>query len=192
MIPLPEGTFRTFYGDPAWQYESKKTGGSMTSGAEQKYPTMTLDEIAALPVKDHIDKKGSVLFLWVPVPLKIDIARSDILESWGFEDYKTTIFWRKIMSAGLGHWFRGQVEECWLCTHGNIKPFGFQIPNFIQTRVGQHSKKPKEMRAIIDEAARKFNLNPKIELFSRDRIETWQVWGNQIPDDEQKMLKEVY
>lgn len=164
----------------------------MTSGAAQKYPTMTLDEIAALPVKDISDKKGSVLFLWVPVPLKIDIARSDILESWGFEDYKTTIFWRKIMSQGMGYWFRGQVEECWLCTRGKVKPFGLQIPNFIQTRVGKHSKKPEEMRAIINDVSQKFDLNPKIELFSRDRVETWEVWGNQVPDDEQKILKETY
>lgn len=185
---LPNKRFKIIYADPPWEYESKKTGGSMKSGAAQKYPTMSLEELCQMSVRNCRDiVSGSVLFLWVTTPLKYDIVKSGLVESWGFE-YKTTIYWRKIMSAGLGYWFRGQVEECWLCTSGKVKPFGLQIPNFIQSHVEKHSKKPREMRSIITEVSNKFDLKPCLELFSRDKIEGWDVWGNQVPESEQKLL----
>ena len=188
MIPFPDKKYKTIYLDPPWEYINKKTGGSMSSGAEQKYSTLCLEELGDLPIKDISDKSGAVMFLWVVCPLKYDIANSNLLSAWGFE-YKTTIYWRKITSAGLGFWLRGQVEECWLCTRGDVKAFGLQIPNFIQSKVGDHSAKPKEMRAIIDDVSLRFNLLPKIELFSRDKIEGWDSWGNQVPTSEQKLLK---
>jgi N6-adenosine-specific RNA methylase IME4 len=190
-IPFPDKTFKLIYADPAWRYDSVKIGGSMKSGASQKYPTMTLTEICNLPVSKISDPKGSVLFLWVTTPLKYEIATSGLLESWKF-DYKTTVYWRKLMSQGMGYWFRGQVEECWLCTRGKVKPFGLQIPNFIQTQIEDHSKKPKLMRQIAYDVSEKFDLKPRIELFSRDRHEGWTVWGNEVPRNEQKVLKEEY
>ena len=184
---LPDGLFKLIYADCPWEYRSKKSGGSMKSGAAQKYPTMTLTEICNLPVSKIADKKGCVLFLWVTTPLKYDIATSGLLESWSFE-YKTTVYWRKIMSMGMGYWFRGQVEECWLCTRGDVKAFRFQIPNFIQTKATEHSQKPRAFRGLITQIASQFNLLPAIELFSRDRIEGWTMFGNDLPSSEQKLL----
>jgi site-specific DNA-methyltransferase (adenine-specific) len=187
MIPFPKQTFKMIMADPPWEYESVKSGGSMTSGAAQKYPTMSLERLCKLPVKKIVDKSGCALLLWVTTPLKYDIATSGLLEKWGFE-YKTTVYWRKLGKLGTGYWFRGEVEECWLCIHGKVEPFHLQIPNIIQTKVGEHSAKPKEIRRILNEVSQKFNLNPKIELFARDRIEGWACWGNETPTSEQKLL----
>lgn len=52
-----------------------------------------------------------------------------------------------------------------------------------QRKPGKHSEKPDEVRAIVDNSARKFKLNPKIELFARDRIETWDSWGDVVQTD---------
>jgi len=187
-MKFPKLTYKIIFADPPWEYESVKMGGSMKSGAAQKYPTMSLERLCKLPVKNIVDKSGCVLFLWVTTPLKYDIATSGLLEKWGFE-YKTTVYWRKLGRMGTGYWFRGEVEDCWVCIHGNVEPFRLQIPNFIQSKVGEHSAKPIEFRAIINEVAQKFNLNPKIELFARDRIEGWACWGNEVPKSEQKILR---
>jgi len=37
--------YKIIYCDPPWSFNSKKTGGNMTSGALAKYPTMTLAEL---------------------------------------------------------------------------------------------------------------------------------------------------
>jgi len=29
---------------------------------------------------------------------------------------------------------------------------------------------------------------PRIELFARERIEGWDAWGNEVPNEEQRVL----
>lgn len=43
--PLPTGKHNVIYIDFPWKYENQKTGGSMTSAANQKYDTLTPEEI---------------------------------------------------------------------------------------------------------------------------------------------------
>jgi N6-adenosine-specific RNA methylase IME4 len=183
MISFPQKKYEVILADPAWQYRNKKTGGNMISGAEQKYDTLSTEEICALPVKD-ISSRNCCLFLWATTPLLPNAFK--VMDAWGFE-YKTAIYWRKIMSMGLGYWFRGQVEVCLFGIKGNIPAFHSQSPNFLQTKAGIHSRKPKELMNIIGPCIEK--LNPKIELFSRQKIEGWDSWGNQVPADEQKLLR---
>lgn len=45
VTPLPSGKHNVLYIDWPWKYDNEKTGGSMISGASQKYETMTPDEI---------------------------------------------------------------------------------------------------------------------------------------------------
>jgi len=158
--------------DPPWSYRNKRTGGSMISGSADKYPVMTLDEICSLPI-DKIAAKDSALFLWVTCPMQEEGMQ--VMKSWGYK-YKTKIYWRKIMSLGMGFWFRGQVEECWLGVRGKVKAFRLQIPNFIQTKALRHSQKPEEMRKIIEMTG----LVPRIELFAREAAEGWDAIGFDI------------
>lgn len=170
--------FKVILADSPWEYSNKRTGGSMISGADEKYNTLSLDELCKLPVKEVSDK-NSVLFLWVTTPLKYEIAQSGLVEEWGFT-YKTTIYWRKIMSLGLGFNFRGQVEECWMCTRGKIKPFRTQLPNIIESKVRKHSQKPEEFFQMIEPSLDKFKLNPRLEMFSRTIRPGWYAIGNEI------------
>ncbi|MFA6364241.1 MT-A70 family methyltransferase [Methanoregula sp.] len=190
MIPFPDKKYQVIYADPAWQYRNKNTGGHANtilgcakSGAAQKYDVMSTEEICALPVPS-ISSRNCVLFLWATTPLLPDAFK--VMDAWGFE-YKTAIYWRKIMSLGMGFWFRGQVEVCLFGIKGNVPAFHCQHPNFLQTKAGPHSRKPKELFDIIGPCIEK--MTPKIELFARQRIEGWDCWGNQIPDEEQKLLK---
>ena len=182
MTQFPDKKYNVIVCDPPWSYKNKKTGGSMVSGAEAKYHSLTLDEIISLPVKDIADK-DCVLFLWVTTPLKYEIAQAGIVERWGFH-YKTAIYWRKIMSLGMGFWYRGQVEECWLCTKGKIKAFRCQKPNIIQSKVRSHSQKPEEFFEIIEPSLDKFELNRRIELFARTRRNKWESWGSELREEQ--------
>lgn len=118
--------FNIIYGDPAWEYNSKKTGGNMTSGAADQYQTLSTDQICQMPVVQMF-ARDAVCFLWVTVPMLEDGLK--VLRSWGFE-YTTMITWHKIMSWGLGYWFRGQTEHILFGVRGNVEAFRFQKANF--------------------------------------------------------------
>ena len=141
----------------------------MCSGSAAKYPVMSLSDIEALPVSQVANKDG-VVFLWTPVALLPDGL--SVLRAWGYE-YKTAVFWRKIMSLGMGYWFRGQVEVCLLGVRGKVKAFRIQKPNFIQSKVRDHSQKPDEMYDLIEATG----LSPKLELFACRERDDWDSIG---------------
>lgn len=168
--------YQIIYADPPWSYRNKKTGGSMSSGSESKYPTLSLDEIVNIPIK-NISDKNSVLFLWATVPLMPEAF--SVMGAWNFK-YKTMLTWRKIMSLGMGHWFRGQCEHLLFGVRGKIKAFRLQEPNFIQCKVLKHSQKLEEFRSLINRATKNMNPCNKIELFARQKVEGWTSIGYDI------------
>ena len=152
----------------------------MKSGSKDKYSTMSLDEICSLDI-NLISSKDCCLFLWATTPLLPEAFA--VMDAWNFK-YKTAIYWRKLMSLGMGFWFRGQVEVCLIGVKGNIKAFHSQKPNFIQSKVRKHSQKPDNLYSIIEE----LDLEPKIELFARQRREGWDAYGNELSDTIQKVI----
>ena len=58
--------YQIIYADPPWNYKvySKKGLGR---SAESHYPTMSIEDICALPVGNLADK-DCALFLWVTIP----------------------------------------------------------------------------------------------------------------------------
>jgi len=167
--------YKIIYADPPWSYKNKKTGGSMVSGSMAKYETMLLEDICSLPIRD-ISEKDCCLFLWATVPLIQEGFK--VLEAWGFK-YKTMLTWRKIMSLGMGFWYRGQTEHLLLGVKGKVKAFRIQKANFIQCKAGKHSQKPHEFRELIEMTG----ISPRIELFARQKTEGWDVWGDEIESD---------
>src|ERR1700733_14617880 len=153
--------YNVIYADPPWSYDNKKTGCGMKSGAEEKYLVMPNEDIAMMPVRGLCDK-NAVCFLWATVPLMPEAIKT--LSNWGFE-YKTMLTWRKVMSLGMGYWFRGQCEHLLLGVRGKVKPFRMQVSNFHQTKVGKHSQKPHYFRTLIETAVNKSFDNPaRLEL----------------------------
>lgn len=173
---LPRNHYKCIVTDNPWQYKSKRTGGSMSSGAEQKYPTMSLDELASLPVKE-IAARDAVMFMWITTPLKEEILQSGLLKTWGFKN-KTTIYWIKTGRIGLGYWWRGNVEECLICTRGKIKPFKESTTNIITAPPTKHSAKPEEFWGKVEPVIARQDLNPKLEMFSRSPRAGWDSFGD--------------
>ena len=167
--------YHIIYADPPWQYRNKRTGGSMNSGSASKYNTMSVEELCALPVGE-LAKKDSTLFLWTTVPMIEDAFK--IMKAWRF-NYKTMLFWQKIMSWGMGFWYRGQVEILLLGVKGKVKAFRIQRANFIQAKVREHSRKPDEFYELIEMTG----LEPRIELFARHEREGWDCWGDEAREE---------
>jgi N6-adenosine-specific RNA methylase IME4 len=174
--------YNLLYGDPPWAYSvwSKKGVGRC---AENHYPTMSNEDICALPIVD-IAAKDSVLFLWSTYPNLP--AAFDVVKAWGFK-YKTVAFtWVKTCRkspgyfVSLGHWTRANPEVCLLATKGNPHRISKSVRQLIVSPVRQHSQKPDEARERIVELMGDL---PRIELFAREKAEGWASWGNEVDSD---------
>lgn len=173
--------YSVIYADPPWRYAQKGLQGA----AEKHYPTMSIDELCALPVAE-LAAPDSALFLWATFPQLPEALR--LIRAWGFT-YKTVAFvWlkknRKADSwfYGLGFWTRGNAEVCLLATKGHPKRHAADVHQFIISPVEQHSKKPDIAREKIvvlmgDDA-------PRVELFARQSPPGWDVWGNEVDPTE--------
>ena len=60
--------YSIIYTDPPWNYNNKNTGGSMISGSNAKYDTMTIKDLELLNVS-KLARKDSFMFLWVTYPM---------------------------------------------------------------------------------------------------------------------------
>lgn len=171
---LPTKQYGVIYADPPWRFEpySRETG--MDRAADNHYPTMTLEQIKALPVPAAED---CVLFLWATGPMLPEAL--EVMKAWGFT-YKSRCVWFK-PKMGTGYWFRDQAEELLVGVRGNIPApsQGEQYPSVITARAGEHSAKPFAFREMIEEM---FPNLPRIELFARDQFKGWDAWGNEAED----------
>ena len=167
------------YADPPWHYRvySKKGAGR---SAESHYPTMTIEEIQALPVSELADK-DCALFMWITFPLLKESL--SVLSAWGFK-FKTIAFvWikqnRKSDSQfwGMGYRTRANAEFCVLATKGKPKRMAKNVHQVIVSHIEEHSKKPDEARRRI---VRLMGDLPRIELFARQKSAGWDVWGNEV------------
>src|SRR5437588_6378651 len=89
-------TWRTFLVDPPWRFANRTGKVAPEHRRLRRYPTMTVEEICALPVSAHAAER-SHLYLWVPNALLREGL--EVMEKWGFA-YKTTLTWYKIRRDG--------------------------------------------------------------------------------------------
>ena len=170
------GNYSIIYADPPWQYQRNKVQGA----AENHYPTMSIDELCALPVAE-LAAKDSALFMWATFPQLPEALR--LIRAWGFT-YKSVAFvWLKKNKRadswfyGLGFWTRANAEICLLATKGHPKRQAADIHQFIISPIEAHSKKPDETR---DKIVALMGDLPRVELFARQTSPGWDVWGNEV------------
>ena len=177
-------TFRTMYADPPWQFQNRTGKVAPEHKRLNRYSTMTVEEIAALPVSDFAEEK-SHLYLWVPNALLPEGL--NVMKAWGFE-YKTNIIWEKVRhdgqpdGRGVGFYFRNVTEVLLFGIRGSsnrtLAPARSQV-NLIRTIKREHSRKPDEMISLIEACS----PGPFIELFARGERNGWAMWGNQATAD---------
>jgi N6-adenosine-specific RNA methylase IME4 len=168
------GKHAVLYGDPPWQYEHPLMGGSNRS-IENHYPTMTLDEICALPVAD-IAHTDAVLFMWATNPKLYECMK--VLDAWGFE-YRTDMVWVKD-KIGMGYYVREKHESLLIARRGDmpVPTTDHRPDSVVEAPRLEHSAKPPVFYDLLD---RMYPGVRKIELFGRNCAgrELWTFWGNQ-------------
>lgn len=164
------------YTDEPTAFETWSPNGK-TKSADNHYPTMSLDEIKALPIPAADD---CVILSWATVPMLPQAL--EVMAARGFT-YKSALFWIKD-KAGTGYWTRNRVEILLIGTKGNVpapSP-GAQPPQVIEAPRGKHSEKPAIFAEIIEKM---FPNVPKLEMFARTARPGWDVWGNEAPPPDQ-------
>ena len=176
MVEFPKKKYQIIYADPPWSYNDKMSGHSFS--LDHEYETQSLEWIKSLPIAEIADK-DCVIFLWVVNPLLPEAF--EVIKAWGFK-YKTLAFcWNKETRLfnktvfNLGRWTMGSVELCLLATRGHPKRKAKNVKQMVFEMRGRHSQKPAEVRHRIVELMGDI---PRIELFARQKIDGWDVWGN--------------
>jgi N6-adenosine-specific RNA methylase IME4 len=175
--------FKTILADPPWQFQNRTGKVAPEHKRLSRYGTLSLDEIAALPVAELTDDPAH-LYLWVPNALLLEGLR--VMEAWGFA-YKTNLVWHKVRKdggpdgRGVGFYFRNVTELVLFGIKGRnarTQAPGRRQVNFLATQKREHSRKPDEMYDIIEACS----PGPYLELFARGARPSWAVWGNQAAD----------
>lgn len=188
---LPNKKYSVIYADPPWDYNGKlqfdKSSKSVEeidlsrkifiSSASFKYPTLKLNELKKLPLKD-IAEEDCLLFMWTSNP---HLAQAiELGESWGFK-YRTIAFiWDK-MNHNPGQYTLSNCEICLVFKMGKIpQPRGARnVQQLVRVPRGKHSEKPIE---VLQGITKMFPTQKKIELFARRTDEGWDCWGLDVFD----------
>jgi len=166
------GLYRTIVADPPWEV----MGGPPWGGGTSKplpYPTMSLDAIAALPVRDMAAKQAH-LYLWTINAYLEDTY--EIARLWGFRP-STLLTWTKpITGGGLGGCYRLSTEWCLFARRGILTATA-QIgqSHFDWPRQQRHSQKPEAFLDMVESVS----PGPYLEMFSRRSRLGWDTSGNE-------------
>jgi N6-adenosine-specific RNA methylase IME4 len=166
--------FGVIYADPPWRFEPYSRESGMDRAADNHYPTMTQDDLAALDLPAAND---CVLFCWATVAMLP--AGMAFLSDHGFT-YRSAYFWLK-PGPGTGYWSAvDQVEILLVGTKGSVPApaQGQQPPQCQAFPRGRHSEKPD---AFADMIVRMFPTLPRIEMFARKARADWCAWGAEAP-----------
>ncbi len=168
-----EKKYRVIYADPPWSYDCERFGN--TGDVHRHYPTMSLEDICALPVGE-IAEDDAVLFLWVTSPMLMKAG--PVIDAWGFE-YKTSLVWDK-QRHNFGFYVSVRHELLLLATRGSCRPDIAELEDsVVSIERNGHSEKPREFRDLIN---RLYTHGNRIELFARQAAPDWDAWGNEVPE----------
>ena len=168
--PPPEGPYGVLVIDPPWEFP----GDCPTRKVGPPYPSMTVAEIAALPVDDLADH-DAVVWLWTTNLRMLDAHQ--ILAGWGFE-VKTILTWAKSTRPSPGHWLLGRTEHVLLGVRGKPPWARTAESTMLVAGNGRHSAKPTEFYEMVERICPD---GRRLEMFARKRRPGWKAWGLEAP-----------
>ncbi len=163
-----KGKFGCIMADPPWRYGNQGTRAS----TDNHYQTMTVEELAALPIGE-LAADESHLWLWTTNGFLFECPK--LFTAWGFE-FKSSYVWVK-PQIGIGNYLRNAHEFLLLAVRGGLVGRSKNTKSWGEFERGEHSAKPGRIRMDVVEQV---SPGPYLELFGREQIPGWTVWGNQI------------
>jgi len=135
-----------------------------------EYPTMSVDDICAMPVCD-LAEDDAHLYLWTTQAFLRDAYR--VLDAWGFRQ-GAMLVWSKPPKGVCGTYVCS-VEFCIFARRGNLAHKRRQLGTCFQWPRTAHSAKPEAFQDMVESVS----PGPYLELFARRNRLGWATWGNE-------------
>lgn len=194
--------------DPPWKYNSRANHQTrFRGGVHGHYPTMTMPEIAALPIAQLAAPVAAVC-MWCTFPY-LD-TQIQLFAHWGFRFRTQLATWIKLnpkgydlpkddpnyvhgkpyvlyrdgrfhsVFFGVGYYTKSNPEVLLLGMRGQLPTQTDALSSVIMAPRREHSRKPEESYELIEAL---FGEVPRLELFARHAHHGWDTYGNQLPGD---------
>lgn len=166
--------YRTIVADPPWEVAA---GPASLHAPKQRtrplpYPTMSVSEIAALPVESWAADSAH-LYIWT-INRYIEETYG-IARAWGFKPSVLLVWAKAPKGRGLGGTFSNATEYVLHATRGAGVAHGRVERNWWHWKRGAHSAKPEAFLDIVEQVS----PGPYLEMFSRRARLGWDTWGNE-------------
>ena len=174
--------YATIVADPPWRTHQPPALGRGTgfpkAGPNQKlpYPTLSVDEIAALPV-GSLAAPNCHLYVWTINRYVADTYR--IVREWGFKPSTLLVWCKTPMGLGAGGAYALTAEFCLFARKGQGAYVERHPTSWWNWPRGKHSVKPDAFFSIVEQVS----PGPHLELFARRKRLGWDVWGNEVECD---------
>ena len=171
--------YRTIVADPPWHYD-KRGGFSWRKGVPSgetedflDYQTMTLEEIAALPVA-ALAADDAHLFVWTTQKYLM-WTQAAVTREWGFDYVKLLVWGKPPTGFSLGGAFGNSCEFVVYARRGRPDTHGKTPRDWWEWSRHGHSVKPEAFLDTIEGVC----PGPYLELFARRQRLGWDTWGNE-------------
>lgn len=168
--------YSTIVADPPWHYDEMQKRRYPEKGLSYErmslaYSTLSVDEIAALPVEE-LAAPDAHLYVWTTnryLP-----ATFDIVKAWGFR-YAQTLVWAKTPHGiTAGGAYTNSAEFCIFARRGSPGQLAREDSTWWHLPRGAHSAKPPAFLDMVE----RVSPGPRLELFARATRFGWDSWGH--------------
>jgi N6-adenosine-specific RNA methylase IME4 len=164
--------YRTIVADPPWSVMAGPPWASDQQSRPLTYPTMSVDDIASLPVAALAERRAH-LYMWT-INKYVEDAY-EIARHWGFRP-STLLTWCKTPNGlGLGGIYSLTTEFILFARRGVCPASQRLDTTWWQWPRGPHSVKPEAFLDMVESVS----PGPYLELFARRQRLGWDTWGNE-------------
>lgn len=161
------------FGPPGARSSRPYSGAPRNMSRRLSYPTMTVEQIAAIPVSDWAAPDAH-LYIWT-INRYVENVYA-IARAWGFEPSTLLVWAKSPKGRGLGGSFSTATEYVLFSRRGNVRSGQRVERNWWNwPRTLEHSQKPDAFLDIVEQVS----PGPYLEMFARRARFGWEYWGDQ-------------
>lgn len=136
------------------------------------YPTMTVAELARLPIREQVDDDAH-LYIWTTQRYLWDAP--NIAQAWGFDPAHVLTWAKSPTGWSLGGAFGSSSEFVLFARRGKLPTKGRTNRDWYCWPRSEHSRKPDAFLDLVESVS----PGPYLELFARRQRLGWDTWGNE-------------
>jgi N6-adenosine-specific RNA methylase IME4 len=171
--------YRTIVADPPWRVNTGPSWGKGDKAAPLNakshalsYPTLTVEEIAALPVAEW-SAPDAHLYVWT-VNRYVEDAYG-VARAWGFTPSTLLTWCKEPKGIGLGGTYALSSEFIVFARRGSLAASQRVDRNWWLWPRSVHSRKPEAFADLVESVS----PGPYLEMFARRQRLGWDTWGDE-------------